>query len=47
MSLFTTTRAKSSLKAVWGGVARTILADEHPQMVIIEVNEETDTIQPR
>lgn len=47
MSLFATTRAKSSLMAVWGGVARTILADEHPQMVIIEVDEETDTTQSR
>lgn len=34
---------KGSLK----GLARTILADEHPQIVIIEVDEETDTIQPR
>lgn len=32
--------------AVWGGVARTILADEHPQMVIIEVDEETDIVEP-
>lgn len=29
--------------AVWGGVARTLLADEHPQAVIIEIDEETDT----
>ena len=26
-------------------VARTLLADEHPQAVIIEIDEETDTIK--
>ena len=26
-----------------GGVAITLLADEHPQAVIIEIDEETDT----
>ena len=26
-----------------GGVARTLLADEHPQAVIIEIDEETGT----
>ena len=28
-----------------GGVARTLLADEHPQAVIIEIDEETDTTE--
>ena len=40
-------KSEKFFKGSMGGVARTILADEHPQMVIIEVNEETDTIQPR
>ena len=40
-------KSERFFKGSMGGVARTLLADGHPQAVIIEIDEETDTIQSR
>lgn len=40
------TKSEGYMKGSIKGLARTILADVHPMAVIIEVDEETDAIQP-